>query len=81
MIDTLDRRKGLEASFLWPLPEVQASEEEDEKETEADEDAKEPGWEDQPVKDKLMTVLTYLRSQHCYCLHCGCQVCLLPPHG
>ena len=75
----MDRRKGLDPSFLWPPPEVEASEEGDEKVAEAEEQAKVPCWEDQPVKDKLMTVLTYLRSQHCYCLHCGCQVCILPP--
>ena len=78
VIETLDRRKGLDPSFLWAPPEPQAPEDEEEV-AEAEEETKEPGWEDQPIKDKLMTVLTYLRSQHCYCLHCGCQVCILSP--
>ena len=42
-------------------------------------DPQEPTWEDQPVKNRLITVLSYLRSQHLYCLHCGCQVICTAP--
>lgn len=76
VIETLDTRKGFGSSFLWPLPEEDASEEASET-LEAQEQAqaaKEPTWEDQPVKDKLVTALTYLRQHHSYCIHCGCQV-------
>jgi len=62
---------------MWPLPENQEDSDDGGDAEEAEEEAKEPGWEDQPVKDKLVTALTYLRSQHFYCLHCGCQVGVL----
>jgi len=74
--ETLDVRKGLDPSFLWPPPEPQKPPEGDVAGETAPEEVKEPGWEEQPVRDKLLTVLTYLRSQHSYCLHCGCQVCM-----
>jgi hypothetical protein len=64
----------LEPSFLWPLPEKEENSDDDGEGKEAEDEAEEPGWEDQPVKEKLVTALTYLRSQHVYCLHCGCQV-------
>ena len=77
VIETLDRRKGFEQSFLWPLPEPdepQAEEVVAEEPVTGEQEAAEPTWEDQPVRDKLVAVLTYLRSQHNYCLHCGCKV-------
>ena len=77
VIETLDRRKGFEQSFLWPLPEPeepQAEEAVAEEPVTGEQVAAEPTWEDQPVKDKLVAALTYLRSQHNHCLHCGCQV-------
>lgn len=80
VIETLDRRKGFEQSFLWPQPDTEAAEESDDKAdaTAAEELIEvadpEPTWEDQPVRDKLVTALRYLRTHHFYCLHCGAQV-------
>lgn len=79
VIETLDRRKGLEQSFLWLLPEKSEDEVSEEQKADAsaeqpEEKDSEPSWEEQPVRDKLMTVLGYLRQQHFYCLHCGHQV-------
>ena len=83
VIETLDRRKGYDRSYLWPPePAVDPdANEENNKESESipadqtlEEEIKEPTWEDQPVLDRLQTVLKYLRTQHFYCLHCGCQV-------
>lgn len=77
VIETLDRRKGFEQSFLWPPVEpVEGGEEaaDGEKPPEEEQQPAELSWEDQPVRDKLVTALTYLRNHHSYCLHCGCQV-------
>lgn len=79
MIETLDRRKGLEPNFLWPPVEISESEaeledkEEDGEKSEPED--KEATWENQPVKDKLVTALSYLRNHYFYCLYCGTQVC------
>ena len=84
MIETLDRRKGLEHSFLWPLVERAESEAEVEEDGKKEDDGenveaedKEPTWEDQPVKGKLMTALSYLRNHYSYCFYCATQVCPL----
>lgn len=81
VVETLDRRKGLEQSFLWPPIEKSDSEagleEKEDKEEEVEPEVKEPSWEDQPVRDKLMTALSYLRRHYSYCFYCGTQVCPL----
>lgn len=78
VIETLDRRKGLEQNFLWPLPEQtdeEAAEGEDhEVKVDDIQESQEASWEDQPVKDKLISALRYLRAHYFYCLHCGHQV-------
>lgn len=73
IIETLDARKGIERNFMWP-PVQKEEEEESEKKEDENEKISEPTWEDQPAKTRLLTVLTYLRMEHFYCLHCGCQV-------
>ncbi|DBB01251.1 TPA: hypothetical protein ACH3X1_001120 [Trebouxia sp. C0004] len=79
--ETLDRRKGLESSEMWPPSPVAAVESDTLQENEAldsssavKEVAQEPSWEDWPVQAKLALVLDYLRQTHHYCIFCGCQV-------
>ena len=56
--------------------EAEAGGNEDDEEKIQSED-KELTWEDQPVKDKLMTALSYLRKHYFYCFYCVTQVCSL----
>jgi len=80
--ETLDRRKGLESSEMWPQPPAAAVESDTIQENEAqdsstsavEEVAQEPSWEDWPVQAQLALVLDYLRQTHHYCIFCGSQV-------
>ena len=57
-----------------PESEVELEDKEEDGEKSEPED-KDAIWEDQPVKDKLFTALSYLRNHYFYCLYCGTQVC------
>ncbi len=79
--ETLDRRKGLESSEMWPQPPAaiesdtpQEDEAQDSSMSAVEEVAQEPSWEDWPVQAKLALVLDYLRQMHHYCIFCGSQV-------
>lgn len=78
VIETLDTRKGLPQSFLWPpLPEPESGDDAPcpaENASDIHPEQQEASWEDQSTKDKLTAVLKYLRNHHQYCIHCGCQV-------
>lgn len=86
--ETLDRRKGLESSEMWPqqLPapgtESPRGDERGNIDTDADEEVQqEASWEDWPVQAKLAMVLDHLRQNYHYCIFCGCQVsiaCMAP---
>lgn len=78
--ETLDRRKGLESSEMWPqqLPapgtESPRGDERGNIDTDADEEVQqEASWEDWPVQAKLAMVLDHLRQNYHYCIFCGCQ--------
>ena len=74
--ETLDRRKGLTESILWPLPPPPPEDEEQEQDAEGsgaealDADA----WENLPPATRLADVLQWLRSEYFYCVFCGSQV-------
>jgi hypothetical protein len=70
--ETLDRRKGMADSVMWPPPPPEPADEEQAAEEEAAQELH--PWEDRPAAQKLGDVLQWLRSEHCYCVYCGCQV-------
>lgn len=80
--ETLDRRKGVESSEMWPQPPaaavesdaIQENEAQDSSTSAVEEVAQEPSWEDWPVQAKLALVLDYLRQMYHYCIFCGSQV-------
>ena len=72
--ETLDRRRGMTESLMWLAePPLQEPDEV----AEATEEA-EPGpvnpWAELPVAQRLSDVLQRLRTEHFYCIFCGCQV-------
>lgn len=82
--ETLDRRKGVESSEMWPpapiIPDAddppegsdaQSSSIDAEVNEEPSQDLS--AWEDWPVQAKLAMVLDYLRQSYQYCIFCGCQ--------
>ncbi|DBA96331.1 hypothetical protein WJX82_007548 [Trebouxia sp. C0006] len=79
--ETLDRRKGVESSEMWPQPPaaavesdaIQENEAQDSSTSAVEEVAQEPSWEDWPVQAKLALVLDYLRQTYHYCIFCGSQ--------
>ena len=74
----------MDQNFLWLPAEredaIEGGENAEEVKGVEEEEEKEATWEDQPVKDKLITALTYLRNHYSYCLHCGHQVHSSPFH-
>ena len=80
--ETLDRRQGIEASEMWPVPPAvpdagaPAGSDPDTADAQQDGNAQQSAdtWEDQPVHAKLAAVLDHLRQTYHYCLYCGCQV-------
>lgn len=84
--ETLDRRKGVESSEMWPpppvAPDAEAAAGNDVQTGNTDaadcEDVAQDAvpWEDWPVQAKLAMVLDYLRQSYHYCIFCGCQVCV-----
>lgn len=89
--ETLDRRKGVESSEMWPpppvVPDADAPAGSDAQTGNADahgsadtaQDA--VSWEDWPVQAKLAMVLDHLRQSYHYCIFCGCQVCVHTDHN
>lgn len=83
--ETLDRRKGLESSEMWPPPPVAPDADApagNDVQT-GNTDAVDCGnvaqddampWEEWPVQAKLAMVLDHLRQSYHYCIFCGCQV-------
>ncbi|KAL3141086.1 G patch domain-containing protein 11 [Trebouxia sp. C0009 RCD-2024] len=82
--ETLDRRKGVESSEMWPpatvvpdadVPPVSSDVHTGSADAEDNEEASQDSlaWEDWPVQAKLAMVLDYLRQSYHYCIFCGCQ--------
>ena len=84
--ETLDRRKGVDSSEMWPPPPVVpdadavagSAAQTGNTDVLDDEDTAQHAvsWEDWPVQAKLAMLLDYLRQNYHYCIFCGCQVCV-----
>ncbi|CAK0782678.1 hypothetical protein CVIRNUC_005873 [Coccomyxa viridis] len=71
--ETLDRRRGMTENHMWLVepPLVEGGDDE-----EPDEDAAAAPvnpWAELPIAEQLQDVLDRLRSEHSYCIFCGCQ--------
>lgn len=76
--ETLDRRKGLPRSIMWPLdPALQPSDADDSDTEEQQLPPEMQAFEEMPAPAKLAALLAHLRLQHCHCLFCGVQVGIL----
>ena len=83
VLETLDRRKGMVESHVWlaepSLQEVDdAADGTEEAEAEAEAGPVNP-WTELPLAQRLSDVLQRLRTEHSYCIFCGCQVCFNLP--
>lgn len=86
-VEHLDRQKGLPESLLWPPESTQAARDLEEEVNRARQTELYPGQANEMLPDyrerlelndpglalqRLLELMTHLRTVHLYCLYCGC---------